>query len=141
MKMFCSHVKNGRLIFPLQFWINEKSEILIIKNFTVMDNKTLSIVSYITIFGWLISFVLGKDKPNSLLKYHLKQSLGLVIFSILLSVIINVLFMVIKTNILGIFGLLPLVLAIIGIINAANEVEKPLPLIGKMFEDKFSFIG
>jgi hypothetical protein len=40
-----------------------------------MDNKTLSIVSYITVFGWLISFVLGKDKPNSLLKYHLKQSL------------------------------------------------------------------
>jgi uncharacterized membrane protein len=105
-----------------------------------MDNKTLSIVSYITVFGWLISFVLGKDKGNSFLKYHLKQSLGLVIFSIVLSVILNIVFWVTKIGILSILILLPLVLAIIGIINAANEVEKPLPLIGKMFEDKFSFI-
>ncbi|PRB02441.1 import component protein [Chryseobacterium sp. MYb7] len=106
-----------------------------------MDNKALSIVSYITLFGWLISFVIGKEKSNSLLKYHLKQSLGLIIFSIVLSIILNILMMVTKIGILGIFGFIPLVLMIIGIINAANNVEKPLPLIGKMFEGKFSFIG
>ncbi|PWW19540.1 MULTISPECIES: import component protein [unclassified Chryseobacterium] len=105
-----------------------------------MDNKTLSIVSYITLFGWLISFFIGKEKSNSLLKYHLKQSLGLILFSIFLSVILNIVLMVTKIGILGILGLIPLVLMIIGIINAANDVEKPLPLIGKMFEDKFSFI-
>ncbi|MGR3854473.1 DUF4870 domain-containing protein [Chryseobacterium indologenes] len=105
-----------------------------------MDNKTLSIVSYITLFGWLISFFIGKEKSNSLLKYHLKQSLGLILFSIFLSIILNIVFMVTKIGILGILGLIPLVLMIIGIINAANDVEKPLPLIGKMFEDKFSFI-
>ena len=46
-----------------------------------MDNKTLSIVSYITIIGWIIAFVIGKDKADDLLKFHLKQGLGLVIFS------------------------------------------------------------
>lgn len=106
-----------------------------------MDNKTLSIVSYITLLGWLISFVIGKEKSNSLLKYHLKQSLGLIIFSIVLSIILNVLMMVTKIGMLGILGFIPLVLMIIGIINAANNVEKPLPMIGKMFENKFSFIG
>ncbi|BFO66554.1 DUF4870 domain-containing protein [Chryseobacterium sp. S0630] len=106
-----------------------------------MDNKTLSIVSYITLFGWLISFIIGKEKSNKLLKYHLKQSLGLIIFSVILSIILNIILMVTKIGILGIFGFIPLVLMIIGIINAANDVEKPLPLIGKMFEDKFSFIG
>ncbi|WP_312511541.1 DUF4870 domain-containing protein [Chryseobacterium culicis] len=106
-----------------------------------MDNKTLSIVSYITLLGWLISFIIGKEKSNSLLKYHLKQSLGLIIFSIILSITLNVLMMVTKIGILGILGFIPLVLMIIGIINAANNVEKPLPMIGKMFEDKFSFIG
>ncbi|MDQ1858530.1 MULTISPECIES: DUF4870 domain-containing protein [unclassified Chryseobacterium] len=106
-----------------------------------MDNKTLSIVSYITLFGWLISFFIGKEKSNKLLKYHLKQSLGLIIFSIVLSIILNGIMMLTKIGILGIFGFIPLVLMIIGIINAANDVEKPLPLIGKMFEDKFSFIG
>lgn len=106
-----------------------------------MDNKTLSIVSYITIFGWLISFIVGKEKANSLLRYHLKQSLGLIIFSIILSIILRILISVTQMGILNIIGIVPLVLIIIGAINAANEVEKPLPLIGKMVEDKFSFIG
>jgi hypothetical protein len=30
---------------------------------------------------------------------------------------------------------------ILGIINAANEKETPLPLIGNMFVNKFSFIN
>ncbi|WP_336960982.1 DUF4870 domain-containing protein [Chryseobacterium contaminans] len=106
-----------------------------------MDNKTLSIVSYITIVGWLISFIAGKEKAGSLLKYHLKQSLGLIIFSIILSVVLRILLSVTHLGILSILGFIPLVLMIIGAINAANEVEKPLPLIGKMVEDKFSFIG
>lgn len=106
-----------------------------------MDNKTLSIVSYITIFGWLISFIVGKEKANGLLRYHLKQSLGLIIFSIILSVILRILISVTQMGVFNILGILPLILIIIGAINAANEVEKPLPLIGKMVEDKFSFIG
>lgn len=106
-----------------------------------MNNKTLSIVSYITVFGWLISFITGKEKADSLLKYHLKQSLGLVIFSIILSIALSVLLSLTHIGILGIFGFIPLILMVIGAINAANEVEKPLPLIGKMAEDTFSFIG
>ncbi|KMU64080.1 hypothetical protein EZBTHKR_1090 [Elizabethkingia anophelis] len=43
--------------------------------------------------------------------------------------------------VLGYIGLINFALMIIGIINAANEAEKPLPLIGKMFEDKFAFVG
>jgi uncharacterized membrane protein len=43
--------------------------------------------------------------------------------------------------VLGYIGLINFALMIIGIINAANETEKPLPLIGKMFEDKFAFVG
>ena len=32
-----------------------------------MDNKTLSIVSYISIIGWVIAYVVGKDKADDLL--------------------------------------------------------------------------
>ncbi|MBP2619372.1 DUF4870 domain-containing protein [Chryseobacterium jejuense] len=106
-----------------------------------MDNKTLSIISYITIVGWLIAFIAGKDKPDRLLRYHLKQSLGVVILSFILPVILGILISVTHIGILGVIGILPLVLMIIGAINAANEVEKPLPLIGKIAEDQFSFIG
>ena len=106
-----------------------------------MDNKTLSIVSYLTFVGWLISYFSGKDTADDNLKYHLRQSLGLVICTILLSVVLNILIMITHLTILSIVGFAPLVLIIIGAINAANEVKKPLPVIGKMFEDKFSFVG
>ncbi|KUG12271.1 import component protein [Elizabethkingia sp. HvH-WGS333] len=106
-----------------------------------MDNKTLSVISYITFIGWIISFVMGKDNANSLLKYHLRQSLGLVIFSIVLSIALQIIMSISGLYILGYLGLINFALMIIGIINAANETEKPLPLIGKMFEDKFAFVG
>lgn len=108
-----------------------------------MDNKTFSIISYITFIGWLIAYFAGKDQADDLLKYHLRQSLGLVIVSFILSIIINIIARI--APVLGLIGsllsILILILVVIGIINAANGVKKPLPIIGKMFEDKFSFIG
>jgi len=107
-----------------------------------MDNKTLAIVSYITLIGWLVSYFNGKEKANNLLKYHLRQSLGLLIVSIIVNVLLNIVVMILPSlSVLVYVSVLFFVLLIIGIINAANEVEKPLPIIGKMFEDKFAFIG
>ena len=105
-----------------------------------MDNKTLSIVSYITIIGWIIAYFVGKDKADDLLKYHLKQGFGLFLFSIVWGIIINVLVSVTGIGMIGILGLANLILMVIGIINAANSVKKPLPIIGKMFENNFGFI-
>lgn len=107
-----------------------------------MDNKTLSIVSYLSIVGWLIAYFMGKEKADDLLKYHLRQSFGLAIAGILFSVALNIVAMIIPAlGILGMLSLAILILWIIGIINAANATQKPLPFIGKMFENKFAFIG
>ncbi len=107
-----------------------------------MNNKTLSIVAYITLIGWLIAYFSGKENANSLLKFHLKQAFGLLITSIVFNVLIGILVSIIPfLSVLSYVGLLFLALMIIGIINASNEVEKPLPLIGKLFENKFGFIG
>lgn len=106
-----------------------------------MNNKTLSIVSYITLIGWVIAYIIGKDKADDLLKFHLKQSLGLVIFSIIWGFLLNIIITIFNLPIIGILGLVSLLLIIIGIINAANGIKKPLPVIGSMFEDKFAFIG
>ena len=106
-----------------------------------MDNKTLSIVSYITIIGWVIAYFVGKDKADDLLKYHLKQGFGLFIFSFIWGILISILAGVTGIGMIRILGLVNLILMIIGIINAANNVKKPLPIIGKMFENNFGFIG
>lgn len=107
-----------------------------------MNNKTLSIISYITPFGWIIAYLLGKDNADSLLKYHLRQSLGLMIISILFNIVMRILVSISPAlGFLGIVGLLIIIFWILGIINAANNAEKPVPVFGKMFEDKFAFIG
>lgn len=107
-----------------------------------MNNKTLSIVSYITLIGWLIAYFSGKENANSLLKYHLKQSLGLFLVSIIINIaVIVIAYAIPALYFLSYIGYVIWALVIIGVINATNEVEKPLPLIGKMFENKFAFIG
>ena len=107
-----------------------------------MNNKTLSILSYVTLIGWLIAYFLGKDKADALLKYHLKQSLGLAIVSILLSIVLNVIASIVPAlSFLSMVGLVMLVFWILGIINAANGALKPIPVFGKAFENQFAFIG
>lgn len=107
-----------------------------------MTNKTLSIVSYITIIGWLVAYFSGKEKADDLLKYHLRQSLGLLIFGLVLGIALNIIIAIIPAlSFLSYISFGVLVLLILGAINASNEVKKPLPIIGKTFENQFPFIG
>lgn len=106
-----------------------------------MNNKTLSIVAYITFIGWLIAYFSGKENADNNLKFHLRQGLALIIFSIILGVIINVVVNFTHLYFISYLGIINLVLMIIGIINASNEVNKPLPIIGNWAKGSFSFIG
>ncbi|MDF2514813.1 MAG: hypothetical protein K0R59_109 [Sphingobacterium sp.] len=109
-----------------------------------MNNKTTAIVSYITIVGWLIAYFSYKNRTEKdvFLSYHLEQSLGVFIFSIIISVIAGILMFIIPalSGIFSMLSLVPLILLVLGIINAANEVVRPVPLIGSFFEKKFSFL-
>ncbi|SHN46141.1 DUF4870 domain-containing protein [Chitinophaga sp. CF418] len=107
-----------------------------------MSTKTLSILSYVTLIGWAIAYYSGKDRADKLLRYHLRQSLGLAIISILLSIVLNIIASIIPA--LAFLSLLSLVITIfwvLGIINAVNGALKPVPVFGRAFENKFSFIG
>ncbi len=104
----------------------------------------LSIVSYITIIGWVISYVIysGKTDKSSLEKFHLKQSLGLGLIGFIYGILTQVIAAIVPSiaMILSLVNILFFVLWIIGIINASKEEEKELPVIGSLFVDKFDFI-
>lgn len=106
-----------------------------------MTPKVQSILSYLGIL-WLIAFFVGKDQRNDLSKYHLKQGLGLFITAVVFNLCAGVLLTIVPsfTLVLTIVGFVFLILMVLGIITAANEVKKPVPVIGKFFEDKFNFI-
>ena len=109
-----------------------------------MSTKTLAILSYITIIGWVIALIQNNDKKpkDELVTYHLKQGFGI----FLLAIAVNIATAIIVTIVPLLFflnyaGLVLLVLWVFGIINAANEQKKPIPLVGTMFENQFAFIG
>jgi len=108
-----------------------------------MKNKTMAIVAYITLIGWIISYLEFKKSPEKsrLVNYHLGQSLGIIITSIVLSIASSIILAIIPSMgfIFYIVGLIPFLLMLLGIITASNEVEKPVPVIGKLFEGKFNF--
>lgn len=108
-----------------------------------MKNKTMAIVAYITLIGWIISYLEFKKstEKSELVNYHLGQALGVMITSIVLSVISGIVLAIIPSLAIIFYFilLLPFVLLLLGIIAANNEIQKPVPLIGKIFEGKFNF--
>lgn len=102
-----------------------------------MTPKLQSILSYLGIL-WLVAYFVGKEQRNDVSRYHLKQGLGLFIVSLVFGIVLQILMTI--TTIFGLLGLIILFIFVMGIINAINEEKKPLPFIGKFFENQFSFI-
>ncbi|OOQ59419.1 import component protein [Mucilaginibacter pedocola] len=110
-----------------------------------MTNKGLAIVAYITIIGWVVSYLEFKKRADksALVNYHLGQSLGLIIVSFALGIAISVLAAIIPSLYFVSFIIsgATLVLLLLGVVTANNEAMKPLPIIGKFFEGRFNFDG
>ena len=94
-----------------------------------MDQKTTSIVAYLTWVGWLVAFLAG-DKEGA--KFWLNQSLVLILCDIALSIVLGVLAFIpiIGALISAVVGIGMIVFWVLGLIAAINQEEKPLPLIG-----------
>ena len=96
-------------------------------------NTGMAVVAYIIFFIPLLT----DAKNDPFVKYHVKQGLVLFICSVIVWFVARVI-PVLGWAIAPLLNLAILVLAIIGIINAVNGAEKPLPLIGQ-FSDNFKF--
>ncbi len=104
-------------------------------NTTTMDGKSIAIISYLTIIGWIIAYVMHSNNKSQLGAFHLRQSLFLMLtgfttaiaqslffFIPLLGWLISILLYLV---LLGLF-----VLWIIGLIAAINGEEKKVPILG-----------
>lgn len=93
------------------------------------EGKTMAIISYITLIGLLIAYLMNNDKKNEFAKFHIGQSVRIAILGVanyVLSFFMpSSLWFVSSIVSLGILALI-----IIGIINAVNLKEEPLPVIG-----------
>ncbi len=92
-----------------------------------MNRKVTSIVAYITIIGWIIAFIAG-DRQGA--KFHLNQALVLWLLGIIGGIIGWLPIPIISGVLSAIISLFCFVCWIIGLVYAATDKEKPLPLIG-----------
>ena len=91
------------------------------------EDKTVAIVSYITLIGFIAAIVIHSNKKTQLGAFHLRQSLGLILTSFLCII-----------PILGLLlALCRLVFWIMGIVSAIKGEMKPVPLIGGMYQKWF----
>ena len=103
---------------------------------TVEAGKTTAIISYITIIGTIIAYVMNKDKKNTFAAFHIRQMIGLSLASLVNSFIIGKF----SSWAAGAIGILLFVLWIIGFIGAIQGEEKKMPLLGDVFQDWFKGI-
>jgi len=107
------------------------------------QNKGMAILAYILFF---IPLLAGTHKTSPFVKFHTNQGIVLVIFYVGYAIISGILTAILTAvliasgaygllaligTVLGLLWFVPLILCIIGIVNAATAKMKPLPIIGK----------
>ncbi|MDO9510069.1 MAG: hypothetical protein Q7J14_02145 [Candidatus Magasanikbacteria bacterium] len=103
----------------------------------VGSGKVCAVLSYLLV-GIIWYFVDENMKKNTFAKFHVKQSLVLLVVSLILQTVGTVLPVIGWFLILPLAGIFSLILMLIGIINALNGKTKELPIIGK-YSTKFNF--
>jgi uncharacterized membrane protein len=107
----------------------------------------MAILAYILFFVPLLA---GAHKTSPFAKFHTNQGTVLFIFSLAYSIVLNIVRAILSSilwngytysvtwglwsaisTVISLLGLVPLILVIIGIVNAAGGKMKELPLIGK----------
>ncbi len=102
---------------------------------TTDEGKTIAIIAYITIIGFVVALVMNSNKKHPFASYHIRQVLGLLLTGLALGMVgvIPVLGWII--NLVAVFFLL--YMWIMGLINAVNGREKPLPFLGEKYAEWF----
>ena len=108
-------------------------------------NKGMAVLAY---FIFFIPLIAGTHKTSPYVKFHTNQGTLLFIFAAAWSIVLGIIMAIISailvsaylfavwtiiSLILSLLYLVPLVLLIVGVVNAVGGKTKPLPVIGNLF--------
>jgi len=100
---------------------------------------------YLTIFGFIVAAVLfaSSDEKRSVDQFHLRQSFGLYSTGLLFFLIYKMLGAeLISADPSSLIVLIPLVILwFLGFKAAMEDKEIPLPLVGRLYQKWFNFVG
>lgn len=108
-------------------------------NSATTDDKTTAIVSYLTLIGFVVAVIMHGAKKTRLGAYHLRQSLGLMLASIVVAfggtVFAFVPFIGWMVSLAAWFGLFAL--WVMGLLAAISGEQKPVAVLGAHFQKWF----
>jgi len=116
-----------------------------------VEDKTVAILSYITLIGFIVAIVLNSNKKTKLGAYHLRQVLGFALTSIVASIAVGIVMFVLTFLLSFVKFLLVLIVPLIwfafaasmlalwvmGLIAAVNGQLKPMPVVGPLYQQWF----
>lgn len=109
---------------------------------TTDNGKTVGIIAYLTLIGWIIALVMHNGNKTELGAFHIRQMLGIAIVGFLLWALNFVLAIAIGSTILGwIIQLVILVFWLLGFIGALQGEKKPVPVLGAQFQEWFKGVA
>jgi uncharacterized membrane protein len=107
-------------------------------NDTIQDGKMMAIISYITVIGTIIAFIMNQNKHNYFASFHIRQAIGI----FLVGMVVNFISRFTDFGWLdGILGIGVLILWVMGIVSAIQGKEQRVPLLGDQFQEWFRNIG
>ena len=101
------------------------------------DEKTTALITYLTIFGLIIGFIMNNTKKSEFVSYHIRNMIGLSLGMIALGVLF---WMGIPSLLIKGLQLVLVILWTIGIIGALKGEKLEIPVVGKFFQDWFKSI-
>lgn len=105
---------------------------------TIEEGKVAAIIAYLTLVGLVIAFVMNNDKKNSFAFYHIRQSIGILLTGVVLSMLVYIPFLGWIVALVG--WLLVFAMFITGLLNALNGKEKPVIVLGDKFNEWFASV-
>jgi uncharacterized membrane protein len=106
---------------------------------TAGEDKTVAIIAYITLIGFIVAIIVHMNKKTKLGAFHLRQMLGFILTSI------AVVFCEVILVFIPVLGWLcfvalwasMLVLWILGLVAAINGQMNPMPVVGPLYQKWF----
>ena len=96
-----------------------------------VQGKEVAIIAHITFIGFIIALIMNSSNKTEFGSFHLRQTLGLWLTLVVGGWIPFVNFLILP---------LGFIMWVVGLINAINGYEKPMPILGRMYSQWFRSI-
>ena len=109
---------------------------------TAGEDKTVAIIAYLTLIGFIAAAIIHSNKKTKLGAYHLRQMLGFILTGIVVGPCTAILMVIPIVGCLVwpcvvLFGVAMFVFWILGLVAAINGEMRPMPMVGPLYQNWF----